>query len=372
MSKKKLVFICESLGGGVRRHLIDLLYNLDSSIFEIYLIYGTDERIDEVFLKEIPTLKENDVTFFQIKEFQREINFILDLKALRHLYKLLRTIKPDIVHCHSSKAGVIGRISAFFIGVKSIYYTPHGYYFLNDNLTNVKKHLFILVERILSKISKKNVHVSYGEENKAIEYRVLNKERSTVIFNGINKISSSIKQLGSGKIIIGTIARMDHQKNPWEFVNIAEKMCNENSSIEFWYIGDGELFESIELYIKSKQLEENIKLMGFKPNATNFLRDFDVFLSTSFYEGLPYTLIEAMSAGVPIVASDVTGNNEIVSDGNNGFNYELKNINEAVEKINILIQNKRLRKEIAIKAINIFDEKYSLDKMLSDYQKLYN
>ncbi|WHX89895.1 glycosyltransferase family 4 protein [Peribacillus simplex] len=371
MSKRKIVYICESLGGGVRKHLIDLLYNINLNKYDVHFIYGTDDRVDEVFLKEKINFQKSGIVFYQIKDLQRGIDIKKDFKAIISLVLLLKKIKPDLIHCHSSKAGAIGRLSAFLIGINNVYYTPHGYFFLNENMNKTKRYIFVWIEKILACLSRRNIHVSYGEEKKALDYHVLKKEKSTVIYNGINQISLSSNLEDMDKIIIGTIARVDHQKNPMKFVDIAEQMCLQNDNIEFWYIGDGEYYESVDKYIKSKFLEEKIKLLGFKSNATEYLSSFDIFLSTSYYEGMPYTLIESMSAGIPVVASNVTGNNEIVINGFNGFTFELDNINEAIEKMERIIKDNNLRKEISRNSIKTFQEKYSLDKMLSNYEEVY-
>ncbi|PJN89261.1 glycosyltransferase family 4 protein [Bacillus sp. mrc49] len=372
MAGKKIVYICESIGGGVRRHLLDLINNIDTTKYEVYLIYGADERLDEVFIQEKQSLQKKGIILYQIKDFQRNINVKKDIISILKLTQLLKSIKPDLVHCHSSKAGAIGRIASFLLGIKDVFYTPHGYFFLNENMNNTKKYTFIWIEKVLSFLSKKIIHVSFSEEKKALDYNVVKKEKSIVIYNGINAISFSKKLDDNPKKVIGTIARMDAQKNPQKFIDIAEEMCYVDDNVEFWYIGSGEYFESINKKIKSQGLENRIRLLGFKPNATEFLSNFDVFLSTSLYEGMPYALIESMSVGIPVVASNVTGNSEIVINGYNGFTFELNDRKEAVDKINRLINDESLRKETSEHSVSEYKKKYSLESMIYQYEELYD
>lgn len=372
MKREKIVFICEALGGGVRKHLLDLLENLDLQKYEIHFIYGTNKRVDEIFKREIKKYKDMGMKFYQIKDFQRKIDILKDVKSLFKMFIILKKINPDLVHCHSSKAGAIGRIAAKIAGIKRIYYTPHGYIFLNKNINKIKSNIFILIEKFLAVFSNFTIHVSYGEEQDALNKKILNKTKSKVVYNGIKKVNPFNEINKTKRIIIGTIARMDYQKNPVLFAEIAKETCKKYDDVEFWYIGDGEYYNKINDYIIAEGISDRVKLKGFKANATNYLSYFDIFLSTSFYEGLPYTLIESMSAGVPIVASNVTGNNEIVAEGINGLLFDIDSTNEALDKLELLISNNDIRQNMSSGCLDLFEEKYSLKKMIDNYEEIYD
>lgn len=368
--RKKVVFIAEALGGGVRRHLVDLLENLNKDFYEIYVIYGS--RTDSVFLEKMNILKEEGIVFYEVRSMVREISFKMDFKAFQEIYQILKQVKPDIVHCHSSKAGAIGRICAKLLGVKQIYYTPHAYSFMDPNISKKKKYIYMGLEKMLSGITNKVIHVSVGEEKEAIECHVIHPNKSKVIYNGIYEKIDGLKEFKSNKqFIIGTVARMDRQKNPMEFIKIAESIISSNSNVIFVYVGDGEKFKEVQNYVKNSTYKNNIILTGFHKKPCDVLQTFDLFLTTSLYEGLPYSLIEALMFGLPIIATNVTGNNEVVINEYNGYLYQQGNIKEAVNFIEMLINEPRELNRLSNNSYHLYHKKFMLGKMINSYDFLY-
>ncbi|EOO73049.1 hypothetical protein IIC_03937 [Bacillus cereus VD021] len=371
---EKIVFICEALGGGVRRHLVDVLSNLDLNKYEVHVIHGT-KRVDEVFLSAKNTLEKKGIYFYEFTEMVRELSVKNDIVATKSIIKLIRKIRPEIVHCHSSKAGAIGRIAARICGVKKIYYTPHAYVFQNPNLSSKKKFLYKNIEKILGLITTKVLHVSEGEEAFALDHKVIPLDKSAVVYNGISQPSIetnfSLKDLKE-KLVIGTIARMDYQKNPWLFIHIAEQVIRENKNVEFIYIGDGEYYNEISDYITDNNLNRYIKLKGFQSNPDVELMNFDVFISTSLYEGMPYSLIEALSYKKPIIATNVVGNNEIVIDDYNGYLFDKDNAKEGTQKILEIIKDPSLYDKLSKNGFRTFEENFTIEKMLSSIESVYS
>ena len=368
--KKKIVYIAESIGGGVRRHLVDLLENLNKDYYEIYVIYGN--RTDCVFLENICSFEEKGIVFFEIKSMVREISFEKDLKACKYIYNLLKKVNPDIVHCHSSKAGALGRMCAKFLGIKQVYYTPHAYAFMDPNISKNKRFIYLKLEKYLSKITNKVIHVSEGEEQEAIKNHVVNPKKSKVILNGIDEKVELINNSRKHRdFVIGTVARMDDQKNPMEFIKIAELVINNYPRVKFVYVGDGIRLNEIKDYVNNSACKNNISILGFHDQPNIILQTFDLFLTTSLYEGLPYALIEALAFGKPIIATDVVGNNEVVNDKYNGYLYSQGNIQEAAEIIEMLITNKREMKRLSANSCELYDRKYRLDRMIEAYESIY-
>lgn len=376
---KKLVIICEALGGGVRRHIIDLLRNLDKKKLKIYFIYNLD-RADKIMLQEINNLiEEKEIELIEVSGFNRNIS-IKDISAFYKVYNHLRIIKPDIVHCHSSKAGVLGRIAAKLLNVKQIYYTPHAYYFQSPGVSGLKKIIYIKIEKFLSKFATtKTINVSKGERDLAIEY-LGDTNKNIVIYNGIEKNfelnDDDIKKIKhryciNDEYIISNVARVDEQKNPKKFIEIAKEISEKYESCKFIYAGDGELLEECRKLVKNYKLQDRILFIGFCENTYELMKISDICLSTSRYEGLPYSLIETCQAGVPIVATNVTGNNEIIEHLKNGFLFEQDNIKEAVEIILNLINNKYKMNGLKQSSLKIFNDRFRLDNMIEEYQNLY-
>ncbi|MGG3640559.1 glycosyltransferase family 4 protein [Bacillus gobiensis] len=368
MNKIKLVYICECLGGGVRKHLVDLLDYLNKEKYEIHVIHGVS-RMDSVFIKVKERL--NDIKFYPISELEREINIKKDYISVKKILKILKEIRPDVVHCHSSKAGVLGRLASKYLRINKIHYTPHGYIIQSPKISKKKKKLFCFIEKVLGKFTTKVIHVSKGEEEVAFKHNILDKDKSVVIYNGMRvPYSELIKHKTDFNIV--TIARMDDQKNPWDAIKIIEELIPEFPYLKYTFIGDGKYYNEIVEYVTNNRLEQNINLPGFMPNPYKVLKKADLFLLTSLYEGLPYALIEAMAYKVPLLASDVTGNNELIINDYNGFLYKLDNIEEAKIKVKLLINDKDKLINMSMHSNEFFLKNFTFDKMIQTYDKLYS
>lgn len=371
MDKKRIVLISESMGGGLRKHVVQLLSNLDKDKVELFFIHGS-HTLDESFRNDYSHLEKN-CKMFLCDHLIREISPKEDVLAYQFISKKIKEIKPDIVHCHSSKAGVIGRLAAKRRGVKKIFYTPHAYSFLAPEFSGKKKFLFIQIERFLSRFATTQTFcVSKGEMQAALEVNLDKTEKFQVIYNGLPEIDFPSKEtiraqleLENTAVVIGNNARMSEQKNPMFFMEIAQKMIRQNANWHFVWAGDGQLMRICQSFIKQNGLEKNIHLLGERPDSETIVIAYDIFLTTSQYEGLPYAPIEAMRAGVPILATNVVGNSELVIEGKNGYLIDLE-WSEAVEE--------KLHKAAEMDAQMIqadFRQRFAIDQMLKQIETIY-
>lgn len=377
---KKIVILSETLSGGVRRHLMDFFLTIDTSRFDIYFLYGT-ERIDSILENKLAYLELKGINLIEINGFNNKIG-INDFNVALNLYKKLKNISPDILHCHSSKAGALGRVIGKILGVPIIYYTPHAYIFQNPDMNKLKRNVYIWIEQILSKYTtSKTINVSNGEKEVATKSRLGDQDNFLVIPNGVGDLRllnqeriDELKRefrITPNDFIVGNIARVDEQKDPFTFIEIARLTLKQNPHIKFIYVGDGSLLDECRKKVKSMSLESKVLFIGFSEETDYLLNIFDVFLTTSKYEGLPYSLIEATRASLPIVATNIVGNNEIVRDEENGFLYSLDNLSQCIHKLDLLINNEILRKTLSINSYNIYKKSYTLDKMMKSYETLY-
>ena len=373
MSKKRVVHIVEAMLGGIRQHVTDIIENLDQDKYDVYLVYS-DRRADKAFFDEKGKL-ENCATLILCNEMQRELG-TQDLEAYKALIRHLEKIKPDIVHCHSSKAGIVGRMAAKKCKVKTIIYTPHAYAFETPDIGNLKKNVYIYAERFLSRYATTmTINVSKGEMALAKQYRLDKDEKFTLIYNGIPDIELPLKEelkkelgLKNDIYYVGVTARCARQKDPMTFLEIAEKIVKERNDVEFLYIGDGEMMKQMQSFVKGHKLENKIHLLGFRSDANRIVGALDVYLSTALYEGLPYSMIEAMRAGVPIVATDTVGNNELVIDGQNGRQFEIGDVEKAARLVNSQIERKEIKVDLVRKS---FKENFSLKAMMFKTNAVY-
>lgn len=367
---KKILYICEAIGGGVRKHILDVLTHSDNSKYSISLIYSKT-GIDEVFGDNLNTLRDKGIKLHAIENFFNHISLIDDIKALYKIVKIINEVQPDIVHCHSSKAGALGRVAAKMCRIRSIIYTPHAYSFQNYTLSKSKRRLYILIERLLGKITNVTINVSEGERQNAIENNIVGENNSIVIYNGINYIEQSVDNL-SDTIKIGTTMRMEVQKDPLTFIEIAKIVVNKHPNVEFIFVGDGQLNNEIKECIEKYNLGKSVKLLGFQKDVIDIVGTFNIYLITSLYEGLPYSIIEAISLGKPIVATNVTGNNEVVKNGYNGLLFEPMNAQEGAEKIESLLNDFSLMNEYGLNSRKLYKEYFTIEQMLEALDIIYN
>ena len=370
---KKVLLIAEAMLGGIRQHVFDIAQGLDKKEFEVYLIYS-DKRADDKFFEGINEVGKS-VKLIKCNEMERSIG-LHDIKAYRKVKQHIKEIQPDVVHCHSSKAGIVGRLAAKNCKVPLILYTPNAYAFQSPDLSDIKKKIYIYAERYLSrKACSMTINVSKGEMNKALEYKIDVPEKFTLIYNGIPEIDLPDKEILKEKIglkknvkYVGFTGRCAKQKDPMTFLEIAKQVITKRDDTEFIYIGDGELQEQMQEWIINNNLTDKIHMLGFRNDSAEIVGAFDVYLSTALYEGLPYSMIEAMRAGVPIIATDCIGNNELVLEGINGHLFPLGDENRGF----VLILKQIDYKEITVNmVINTFKSEFSLKRMIEKISNIY-
>ncbi|WP_394866662.1 glycosyltransferase family 4 protein [Paraclostridium bifermentans] len=377
---KKVMIISETLEGGVRKHISDLLKEIDKNKYKLYVLYNPN-RIDDLMSKSINESEFGNVEFISSKYLNRPINLKKDIKAFVEIHSFIRKIKPDVVHCHSSKAGAIGRVSAKLNNINHIYYTPHAYVMQNPNISKVKYKIFLAIEKLLSKFCTKfTINVSEGERNFAIKSKVDKSEKFKVIYNGLNETTEICNMdyykkkfgINEGNLVIGVCGRLDSQKDPLTFLKIAKSVLELNQNITFLYIGDGELKKEANKFIIDNDMESNVLLTGFSKDVEKIIQIIDIYLITSLYEGLPYSLIEALKYKLPIVATDTIGNNEIVIDGKNGLLFKVGNIEEGTEKVIKLIEDNDERTIMGKNSYKFFKKNFLISDMISNIQFLYD
>ena len=363
--KRKIMLISEVCLYGTYEHLSLLLKILLKENFKIYFLYGK-KRMDKRMLEFL--VKNPEIHSIEIETFESKVSF-KDLCTFIKIRKLIKEIKPDIVHCHSSIAGFSGRIAAKSCGVKKIIYSPHGYYFLNDSNSKIKSKIFLIAEKILSFFTDYTVTTSQSEEECYQKNQIGSKDKSILIENGINEKKLNEQEVLKIKekinyqkedFIIGWMGRFSEQKDPKTMIEIFEILGKKGiKSIIF--------SDRFDYEIKS----ENVFYMGKTDYPDEALSVMNIYLSTSLYEELPYAMIKALSLRKPIVATEVIGNIDCVKNGENGYLFEVRNVSDAVSKILKIKDDNKSQIIMKNKSYEIFKKKFSLDSMRKKYMKLY-
>ena len=363
--KKILFLITKATAGGAQKYVYDLVTNLPRNEFEPLVAYGKSGTLaSDLAAAHIPCRP--------IPAMDRDIMLVSDIRSFFQILKLLRTERPDIVHLNSSKAAALGALAARFAGVRSIIFTVHGWPFLEPRnflvrtvilvvswLTGLLSTHVIVVSRAdkdraddLPFLSRKTVHIPIGLS--APDTRSRDEARSFLLQNTGNQ---------NVKIIL-TIAELTRNKGiAYGIEAVAELRRRGRTDFRYVVIGSGEMHRELIASAQSFKLD-NVTLLGFVPEAAEYVRGCDAFLLPSLKEGLPYALLEAATAGVPIVASDVGGVRDILANYPHGVLVPPRNPTRIADAI--LELEKR---NVSAGAFSLRD--FGLDAMLEKTLRVY-
>jgi len=372
MKKIKVLHIITKLElGGAQQNTIFTVNNLNKEKFDAYLAFGGGGILTE------ETMQRLSEKAILIPCLLREINPYYDLLALIKLYKIIKQIKPQIVHTHSSKAGILGRTASFIAGVPVIIHSIHGFGF--NKYQN--KFLYFLLkgtEKLVSKFTTHFIAVSQANIEQGIKEKLFDLNKVSLIRSGIDLNyfksinESTIRRefnIDISSSIITMIACFKPQKAPLDFIYIAEKIVQFRKNIKFLLVGDGELRQEIENEIRKRNLENYVILTGWRRDIANIIYGSDIIVLTSLWEGLPRTIIEGMVLNKPIVATNVDGIIDVIKDGENGFLIAPHNINEFANKILILLNDRELYNKFANSSKNL--EEFDINSMVKKQEELY-
>lgn len=318
MKRKKILYVITYLElGGAQTQLLTILKNLDKDRYQLYLVSGNSGQLTADFL----SLKEVKVHF--IKELVREINPFFDLIALLKLFKYIRGNTFDVVCVHSPKAAIIGRWASFFAGVKNVIYTVHGWPH-HRFMHRLKFCFYYVLERVSAKVTDKIIVVSEADRVRAVKEKIAAKGKIALIHYGIDlerftKVYRLRKYQKKDEKLIFIVACLKRQKGLDVLLAVARDMIAKDKSLKFIVAGDGPERKRVEVMINKFNLENNFILKGWAKDVCPFLERASLFLLTSFWEGLPVALIEAVTCGVPVVVTDTLGVRDIVRNKENGF-----------------------------------------------------
>lgn len=378
--KKKILRIVTRLNiGGVSLNVSNLAKHLPENMYETKVVHGllgSDEGdmsyvfdgIDKIF---IPTL-------------QRELNIVNDIKTFIEIVKIIKRYKPDIVHTHTAKAGLLGRIAAKICGVKIIIHTFHGNVF-SGYFNKKKTEFFKLLERICALCSTKIIAISKTQKEDLINYGIAKTSKIEVIPLGFdfskvipeNDYKTDFRDrfdLSKDDILIGIIGRVVPIKNHIMFINIAEKVLYAfDKKVKFIVVGDGELKRTLEDEVLKRDLSSKIIFTGYTNNLKEIYNELSYVMLTSKNEGTPVAIIEALANKKITFATNVGGIADFIENGISGFYFDLADENRFAEKmIEVLKKHGSIElNKIKENGYSVAMEKFSYKRLINDIDKLY-
>ncbi|WP_052190476.1 glycosyltransferase [Chitinibacter sp. ZOR0017] len=294
---------------------------------------------------------------------QRAIHPLNDFRAGRALYRWLRDLQPEVVHLHSSKAGAIGRLVSLLWaepGGPRWFFSPHGLSFLQRAEGRLKNSIFLGIEKILAGVPVTFLACSPSE---AEEIRTHLSPNVRVVNNAIDLALISPARPGGARLRIGTVGRVTLARNPELFAEIAAQ-CRD-LPVDFVWVGGGDASGEASLRAAG------VQVLGWCERAVALreLAQLDIYLQTSRWEGLPVAVIEAMAAGLPVLATNVVGNRDLVQNGANG--YLVNTADEFSQTLRRLVADAEARAQLGDAAREFAQAHYSLRRMMNDLYAAY-
>jgi glycosyltransferase involved in cell wall biosynthesis len=388
LEKTKIIHIITRLDkGGSAETTLQTVSLLDHKKYELFLIRGLSLESNmsnmerESVERDLSLAEAKSIKVFALPSLVRRLSFKNDLLAFISIYRLIKRIRPHIVHTHTSKAGLLGRLAAFLARVPVIIHTPHGHVF-HSYYGPFMTRIFIIAERILSLMTDKIAALTDRERDEHLEQGVASIEKYTIIHSGVMlqqimnmniDIETGKKEFGipQNSNVIGVVGRLVPIKGHKYLVSAAKRIIKEFDNTVFVFVGDGYLESRLEKQAESLGVRKHIIFAGWRKDVIEVLDLFDILVLPSLNEGMGKVLIEGMALGKPIVASRVGGIIDLVKNGDNGILVSPRDSDALGEAILTLIRNKNLAQRLGEYGKANISPEYDTFVMVRQIEEMY-
>jgi glycosyltransferase involved in cell wall biosynthesis len=373
-----LHLITRLIVGGAQENTMYSAQLLDQYLYTIDVVSGIQTGSEGSLIDEI---KSRGISLSFIPELVRELNPILDLIALVKLILLIRKKKYSIVHTHSSKAGILGRLAARISGVPIIVHTIHGWSF-HDHMSPILRSLYVNLERITASFSDRLIVVAVSDIQKGLQEKIASESKYTLIRSAFPVDEFTSKKIDRKKVrqslgipitspVLGNVGRFSFQKNPLDWIKIASKVGKRLPDCYFLMVGDGPLRHDAERLMETECIRDRVITTGLRRDIPQMLKAMDVFLLTSLWEGLPRVIPQAMLMELPVIAYRTDGAAEAISHGKTGFLCEQGDLTTAAEYCCNLLTDKELCHKIGARSKQYASQNFNLSKMIDQIENIY-
>lgn len=343
--------------------------HLNSDLYESVIIHDNNEV----------SYKDNKGSLIRsfTVPFIRAINPIKDLITLIKVYKIIKAEKPDLIHCHSAKAGIIGRIIGKLTNVPTLY-TPQAFSFLSSN-SNLKRRIFLAIEKLCKFNNSLLLACSNSEYKRGVE-EVNYKQHQVRLWNNSLPPAKEVNgqpSINIPKQYICALSRPSYQKNVEMLIEVMKILQPLLPELKLLIVGAGYHSpnkKSVETLIEKYNLSQNIILIPWieRTEALKIIKNADCVVSSSRYEGLPFAIIEALSLAKACVVTKVDGNQDLINNAVNGYTVELDDVKDMSEKIHTIITDPSLRTSFEQKSFTIFNEKFNINNTVTQLEEIYS
>lgn len=360
--------------GGAQQNTLHTVRTLDRARFEPLLVCGEGGMLDD------EARADKSIRAVFLDSLVHPVSPLWDLIALLELRQLFAKERPDVVHTHSSKAGILARIAAALAGVPVIVHTYHGFGF-HDRQNFVVKRLYVFLERLCARFTTRLVFVSRANAVYAERNGIGRAAGATVIRSGVRladfpapvdaaalKMSAGI---GRHKTLVVSIGNLKPQKNAGDFVAAAAKAAAAVPDARFVFLGDGPQKTALQAKAFALGLGGSLQFLGWRRDGARWLAAADVFAMTSLWEGLPRALVEAMKTGLPSVCYATDGVVDVLRDGENGFLVPAGDVDAFADRLVRLLTDEPLRRKLGAAAAAAIGPEFDIDGMVRAQEALY-
>lgn len=362
-------------GGSADNTLLSVL-GLNKEVFKVDLLSG---KTNFPSPKLIQLKEQNLIQSKEIGQLVRAIHPFKDIIALSQLYQYIKKGRYDIVHTHSSKAGLLGRLAARMAGVKHIIHTPHGHIFYGY-YGRCLSFMFIILERWAARFTEKIITLTNAGKEEHVQYKIAPAHKFITIHSGLelgslqpsdtkNDVAKEFNIDKSDKLI-GTVARLVPIKGHEFLLKAAPLVLQHYPNTTFLLIGDGPLRKKLENLAQQLNFFDKIVFSGMREDIPRLLNAIDIFVLPSLNEGMGRVLIEAMVLAKPIVATRVGGVPDVVEDGSSGLLVPPADPDALADAICTIMKNPALASKLASHAA-IRSQKFSHTEMIRQLENLY-
>jgi glycosyltransferase involved in cell wall biosynthesis len=368
---KVLRIIARMNVGGPAVQVSGLMRGFDAQVFDQELVTGYCAADEADYLEKVAT----DVKAIRIDGLGRSIKPRADLTALFAIIKEIRRFRPDVIHTHTAKAGVVGRIASILSGHRSVrVHTFHGH-LLNGYFGSGKTKLVVLVEKLLALFTDQLLAVGVKVKDDLLAVGIGNQKKFGVMPPGLQLVevpgqASARKALGleADGIYCAFIGRITQIKRPDRFLDVIAEIKSRGIDLHFIVAGAGELLQ----YCQDRAITENLPItfLGWREDIEVVLAAADFVLLTSDNEGTPLSLIQAGMVGIPVVATNVGSTNEIVVNGETGLLTDLS-VNQLADTVAKVATDSALRAKMGAAGKEYTLARYGVKRLVKDHQDLY-
>lgn len=364
--KKITIAHIDLSSGGVEVFVRNIVENIDSNRFRSAII-STYKQTSLFYNNNNEKIKVYKIAA------TRDLHLIYDFVSLFQIILHVLKIKPNILHCHSAKGGFLGRLVGKMFGITTIY-TPHAFSFLSTD-SKKKRTVYLLLEKVALRWTHLFIACSTSESLRGINEVGFTKDQTFVWGNPI-KLPECKGEFSCNDKYACIVGRPCYQKNLGMLASVLYKLKKENISIRCFIIGAGHYSPekgTLTKLINEFGLTDKTELLDWIPhsNILPMIKNALFIVSTSRYEGLPLSLVEAMALGKPVIATDVDGNKDCIIDGYNGYLVPLDNIDYMAEKMKYLIENSDVRKEFGQNSLIRYEQYFNITKMIHKLEDVY-